>query len=329
MKRDSNRKNTLISSNRRRIAKRAERPSYSIDSLNKKLQDLQANATQGSYQAQIRLEAISQLLDPCLDFCESDVRRILNKGYPPQVQRGLRLFRLMRHLVLLCEPVGDTVGVACRVRLINFEDLTFSKLVDIKGHTAALVARVSDKGMTSERFNGLELLTSEEKNLYERIKRYFGGRKRPTLKSLTLSLLGEEGEVFSDRSASNHLTAVREFCDKHKDKLGLRWFFIGGVDSYNRNAKSARESCSESISSMRNAVRGLIVPDYSKAVAQMVIGINQQILSSEKTIRAMAMSLPKIVAQDELAKLAASSVLGIMRMPSIRLPKIYFEDDAM
>lgn len=97
--------------------------------------------------------------------------------------------------------------------MINFEDLTWSKFLDIKGHTHALILRMSDNGITSERFDGLELLKSEEKDLYERAKPYFGGRKRPTLKTLALDLLAEVGKDFTDRSASNHLAAAREFRD--------------------------------------------------------------------------------------------------------------------
>jgi hypothetical protein len=325
----------IISSNRRRVAKRAMSQSYSLDSLNEKLQDLHADATRGDYQAQLRLESINQLLNPCLEFCESDVRRIINKGYPPQVERGLKLYRIMSRLTMLCEPVGDTVGVACRVRLINFGNLTFSELIDLKGHTFALISRMSDKGISSEQFNGLELLKSEEKDLYERAKRYFGGRKRPTLKSLAINLLGEEGVEFSDRSASNHLAAVRDFRNKHKDKLGFSWYFFGGVDSYNKNPKSAREFYAESVASMRKVVKEFIIPDYSKLIGKAIFGMHEQILRSQKWASEFALTLPSIIEQIETARnlaarnLAAGAIFAAMHMPRIELPNIFFRDSFM
>ena len=125
----------LIERNSRRVEKRVTHTSFSTDSFIKKVEVLQADATRGDYQSQLRLEAINQLLNPCLKFSESDVQRVINKGYPPQVERGLRLYRLMSRLIILCEPIGDAVGAASRVRLINFEDLTWSEFLDLKGHT--------------------------------------------------------------------------------------------------------------------------------------------------------------------------------------------------
>lgn len=326
MKRESRTNKAMLRSKRHRISKRAASPSISIDSLNKKLQDLHADATRGEYQAQIRLETISQLLDPCLNFCESDVHRIINKGYPPQVERGLKLYRMMSRLTILCEPVGDTVGVACRVRLINFEDLTWSQFLDLKSHTTALISRMSGKGTAAERFNALELLKSEEKDLYERVKPYFGGRKRPTLKSLALGLLAEEGDVLTDRGASNQLAAAREFRDRHKDKLGFKWYFVGGVDYYNRNPKSAREFYAESISGIGKAISGLIVPNYSKAIGEAIFGMHKQMAGSQMWIQEFAKSLPKITEQAELAaKFAASAISGLMRVPQFPRPEPIFQ----
>jgi hypothetical protein len=323
----------LIKRNSRRTEKRAKRAahtSFSTDSFIKKVEVLQADATRGDYQSQLRLEAINKLINPCLEFSESDVQRIINKDYPPQVERGLGLYRLMSRLIILCEPIGDAVGAASRVRLINFEDLTWSEFLDLKAHTTALISRLSDKRITSEQFNGLELLKSEEKDLYERAKRYFGGKKRPTLKSLALDLLGEDDKVCVDRSVSNHIAAVREFREKHKDELGFSWYFVGGVDSYNKNPKSGREFHNESVASMRKAARELFIPNYSKAFAQMVAGVNDEMLRSAKIFGQMAMSLPSLNEQREaIAKLVADAAYAAAHIPQITLPKIYFSKDFM
>lgn len=320
----------LVKRNSRRVEKRAAHTSFSTDSFNKKVEALQAGATSGDYQSQLRLEAINQLLNPCLEFSQSDVERIINKGYPPQVKRGLKLYRLMSSLIILCEPIGDAIGPASRVRLINFEDLTWSEFLDLKGNASALVHRLSDKRTTSEQFNGLELLKPDERDLYERAKRHFGGKKRPTLKSLALALHSEKGKVCVDRSVSNHLAAVREFREKHKDELGWGWYFVGGVDSYNKNPKSAREFHAESISLMRKTFSKIVIPNYSKVIAEAFIGMNKQIISSQKWAQEIALALPKINEQAEsIRKLAASAILGVMRMPQIPLPKTFFRDNFM
>ncbi|HEX7312317.1 MAG TPA: hypothetical protein VF297_00100 [Pyrinomonadaceae bacterium] len=316
----------LIKRNSRRVEKRAERASFSTGSYNEKAEALRAKAARGDYESQFRLEAVDQLLNPFLEFTESDVKKIINKGYLPQVERGLKLYRLMSRLTVLCEPVGDAVGAASRLRLINFEDLTWSEFLDIKIHTIALLSRRADKRMTSEQFNGLALLTPEEKDLYERAKRYFGGRKKPTLKSLALDLLSEEGEVFVDRSASNHLAAVREFREKHKDKLGVDWYFAGGVDSYNKNPKSAREFYAECAASVRKAVRESVMPSYA-IIGEMFVGVNEQIARSQIVAQQMALALPKILEQAESArKIAASAFAAAVRMPRIELPKSIFQE---
>lgn len=315
----------LIKRNSRRVEKRAERASFSTDSFNEKVKALQANAACGDYEAQLRLEAVDQLLNPFLEFTESDVKKVINKGYPPQVERGLKLYRIMSRLIVLCEPVGEVVGAASRVRLINFEDLTWSEFLNIKIHTIALLSRHSDKHMTSEQFNGLALLTPEEKDLYERAKRYFGGRKKPTLRSLALDLLSEEGEVFVDRSASNHLAAVREFREKHKEKLGVGWYFAGGVDSYNKNPKSAREFYAECAASLRKAVRESVIPSY-EIIGEMFAGVKEQIARSQIVAQQMALAIPKIIEQAESArKFAAVAVAAAVRMPQITLPQSIFQ----
>lgn len=326
MRANHNAGSRLISRNSRRVEKRAERASFSTDSFNEKVEALQAKAARGDYQSRFRLEAINQLLNPFLEFSESDVKKVINKGYPPQVERGLKLYRLMSRLSVLCEPVGEVVGAASRVRLINFEDLTWSEFLDLKIHTMALLSRQSDKRTTSEQFNGLALITPEEKDLYERAKRYFGGRKKPTLKSLALDLLSEEGEVFTDRSASNHLAAVREFREKHKEKLGVGWYFAGGVDSYNKNPKSVREFYAECAASVRKAVREAVVPSYA-IIGEMVAGVNEQIARSQIVAQQMALALPKIIEQAESArKFAAGAIAAAVRMPQITLPKSIFQE---
>jgi hypothetical protein len=273
MRHDSSARNSLIGRTQLVPMERATRSVLSKESFDKKLQGLQLKAASGDHQSLIRLEAIQQLVDPCLYFCDSDVRRILSKGYPPQVEKGLQLYRLMRHLTLFCEPLGDTVGVACRVKLINLEELTLSQLLDIKA-AHNLVWRALERRKNNEEFNGLELLKPDERNLYRRLKPYFGGRKRPTLKSLAISLLGEGNEIFSDRSATNYLAAVRDFKIKHKADLefkwGSTWSLVGIVDSYNHDAKTGRETAKRVVINLAEATKGKGLPNFLEGIARSV-----------------------------------------------------------
>jgi hypothetical protein len=267
--------------------------SYSIDSLDQKIKDLQANASNGNYQAQLRLETISRLLDPCLYFHESDVHRILIKGYSLQVERGLQLYRMMSRLKIFCEPIGNKVGITCRVKLINFEELSLSKLLDIKGQAFHLVSRAGDRNKL-KKFDGLALLSDEEKALYERLKPYFGGKKKPTLKSLAVNLLGEEHEFFSERNATNYLAAVREFKSKHKDDLGYRWYVMESVELYNLHAKTGREVASKVARSIRDIRIEAIIPRIGFDFAQVARGIMGEATSALDGLKIMADSLKTI-----------------------------------
>lgn len=260
MKQDSSPHTSLIVRSQRPVAERATRPVFSKDSLDKKLQGLQVKASGGDHQSHIRLEAIHRLVDPCLQFCASDVKRILSKGYPPQVEKGLEIYRLMRRLKLFCEPVGKTVGAACRVKLINFKELTFSSLLDIKA-AHDLVRRASERNNRNEKFDGMALLKPEEKALYLRLRPYFGGKKRPTLKSLAVSLLGEGNEIFTDRTATNYLAAVRSFKIEHKEDLdftwGSTWSVVGVIDAYNLNETTGRETASRIVINLAEVSKGI------------------------------------------------------------------------
>jgi hypothetical protein len=213
----------------------------SIDSLDKRFQDLQSKAAGGDFQSQIRLAAISKLLDPCLSFLEQNLSSILNRGYPKQVERGLKLYRTMSKLIILCEPLGNKTGPSCRLRLIDFEDLTWEQLLDIRGPSFELLMRATNKHKKGENLDGLRLLSPEERQLYERIRPYFGGRRRPTLKYVARALIGGKDAKLSDKTVLNHLAAVRDFGREHKEDLGFSWYFISRVDSYGGELMTGRE----------------------------------------------------------------------------------------
>jgi hypothetical protein len=269
--------NSLIPHGRRVLVLERRDRSGSLVPLDKKLENIQAKAKAGDYQSQLRLEAISKLLDPCLEFYESDVERIVNKGYSLQVERGLHLYRLMSQLRLFCEPIGDTVGIACRIKLLNFEELTWEKFLDTRAESLNLLFRIADR--RGEIFNGMDLLTEQERVLYHRLKPYFGGRKKPTLKSLALNLLGEENGFYSERNAYNYLTAVKKFRRMHKDELGFSWYFIGSLDCYNSNPKTVREYLNNMYIEVGKCLKDVVWPTVSKEILQAIKGIDTALAS--------------------------------------------------
>jgi hypothetical protein len=267
--------NSLTVSVREHVTEVAARVPKSTDSLNEKLQYLSNKAAQGDCQSQIRLEAINKLLDPCLYFHPSDLLRIKNKGYPTQVERGLMLYTLMKRLQVICVPVGDRVGAASFVKLIDFEHITWDELIDIRGARVELLRRRGLMSGGGEKLKCIDLLSPEEKYLYHKAKPYFGGRKKPTLKSVAISLLGEEDGQFSERNASNYIAAVKDFIVEHREELKYKWYFITSISSYNRNATTWRQDYAQFRFSFEHlSVEGLsakLLPDIAQAMKSLEV----------------------------------------------------------
>jgi hypothetical protein len=101
--------------------------------------------------------------------------------------------------------------------------------------------RAASRIEKGEKFDGLALLSPGEQELYQRIKPFFGGRKRPTLKSVASALTGGSEAKFTDKTILTHLAAVKEFGREHRDDLGYSWYFIAGVDSFGSDKTTGRE----------------------------------------------------------------------------------------
>jgi hypothetical protein len=239
-----------IQTNNKKIA-----DSFQSERLVKDLERLTGEATQGSYQAQQRYEAIQRLVDPTLDFCDSDLRRILNKGHSPQVQKGLRLYRLMQKLTVLVEPIGDKTGSVCPVRLIPFEEATsWEMFLEIRFPITGDHLERAFKMKKLGRFNGEAVLNEQERKLLRRLKPYFGSRKKPTLQSLAINLLNEEGngKGFSGRALYNYLEAVREYRTKKQQATATSFSFtFYAVESF---GKSQTKTVKESLHDMNQAL---------------------------------------------------------------------------
>jgi DNA-binding transcriptional regulator YdaS (Cro superfamily) len=241
-----------------------------------------------SHQANLRLQGIRKLLYSQDDFSESDLRPILEKrNHSLQVERAIELYMMMHRLTKLCEPKGDAVGPACAVQPIIFEELTLAEALELRnGIRLRVLFQLRSEAEAKNCFVGMNVLTPEEKELYERIKRYryFAGRGKPTLKILAARLLSDsEDRSFSDRSILRYIEKLRnyEFNDDDYERDSL----IRSVESFGAQNKSLRESAQDAM---------------AQTVAQMAPVFKQLIAESAQLIA-------------ESAQLVAQATLPLLR----------------
>jgi hypothetical protein len=281
--------------------------SYQHEKLIKDLERLRDGALQGNSDAQLRYDTILRLVDPTLDFSYSDLQRILNKGHSPQVQKGLRLYRMMQQLTLFVEPIGENIGTACRVRLIPFEKLTWEMFLDTRFPLTGLHLQRAIASKREGKFNGLTLLNNEERKLLKRLKPYFGQKKRPTLQSLAMSLLNEEGngKGFSERTLYHYRDAVREHGKKNQTTTATSFSLtLYSVDSFGiKERKTVRELLSVMQQSFISASEHI-----SRSVKEMMEGAFNvaQILHQMYTFTSPAEQIARI-----LQSFKASSLMKV------------------
>lgn len=242
--------------------------SYQSEKIVKDFQVLFGKASGGHYQSQMRVEAIQRLVDSDLEFCDSDVKRVLSKGLSLKVQKGLRLYQLMQRLTALVEPIGEDIGPSCRVRLIPFENLTWDTFLDLRFPITPAHLTRATKSRNSGKFKGEDFLSVDEKNLLERLKPYFGGKKKPTLQSLAMNLLNveENGKGFSERASYNYLIAVREY-RKKKTNFSLTFY---AVESYgSREIITVRQALADAGRTFVRAINS--ISSYSAGFAEHII----------------------------------------------------------
>lgn len=271
--------------------------SFQHAKLVKDIERLTGEATRGSYQAQMRCEAIQKLVDPALEFCDSDLRRILNKGHSKRIQKGLRFYRLMSQLTMLVEPIGEKTGPVCPVRLIPFEELTWEAFLDSRFPLTHFHLERAVKSKEHGQFNGEAVLSEEERKLYRRLKPYFGSRKKPTLQSLALNLLNEEGngKGFSERALYTYRDAVREHRRKKEittaTRFSLRFY---AVESFGlEKSQTVRQSLDDMRQSAARSVK--YIADSLKGFAEHVIhpallfnGKSPLLIQAEEASRSIA-----------------------------------------
>src|SRR4051812_37466792 len=94
--------------------------SFEIQGLFENIEKLVEEAEAGKNEAQQRLKALKKLANPVFDFSYSDYQRILDKKLPLPVKKGIELFKMMKRLTPLVQPIGKRKGAACSVRLVDY-----------------------------------------------------------------------------------------------------------------------------------------------------------------------------------------------------------------
>jgi uncharacterized protein with HEPN domain len=188
---------------------------------------------------------------------------------------------MMHRLTKLCEPKGDAVGPACAVQPIIFEELTLAEALELRnGIRLRVLFQLRSEAEAKNCFVGMNVLTPEEKELYERIKRYryFAGRGKPTLKILAARLLSDsEDRSFSDRSILRYIEKLRnyEFNDDDYERDSL----IRSVESFGAQNKSLRESAqdamAQTVAQMAPVFKQLIA-ESAQLVAQATLPLLRQ-----------------------------------------------------
>ena len=268
------------------------------------------------HQADIRIKAIEHLLFWPNDFTESELRPILEKReYPLQVKRAVELYAMMARVKNVCEPKGYGIGPACAVRRIDFEELTLEEALDLKnGIGYRLLTRSRSLGKGSE-FSGLDLLTTDEKELYEKIKPYFDGRGKPTLQILAARILRDAHDTsFSDRSVPRYIDALENY--KFVDDDRRRDYLINSVNSYGIHNKSVNELAqhvvAQAIAQIGPVIRQQMaqivaqalprIPDLLPQIGQSLVLMRETYLRQTLPLIAQAVAkIPVVLPQVELA----------------------------
>jgi hypothetical protein len=173
----------------------------------------------------------------------------------------------MKEITYLVQPIGKKKGAACAVRRIDYENLNWEEFLELRGNFSAGFIMKAVEQRAEPNFNGLDMLSERQKELYGKLGVYFGSKKKPTLQSLAINLLNGEtdGKDFSERSLYIYLEAVEEYRKRRKRAAGfdVLHFTFHSVTAFN-NERTIREA----LESMEKAVAGVVAATY-KNVSEM------------------------------------------------------------
>jgi hypothetical protein len=253
--------------------------SFDTKGLFENIEKFVEEAESGNYDAIQRLNAIKKLANPIFDFSASHYRRVLDKKLSLPVTKGIQLYKMMSQIAILVQPIGKRKGAACTVRRVDYENLTWEAFIELRGNFSGGFVMEAIKQRAKPQFEGMNMLNERQKELYERIKVYFGNNKKPTLQSLAMNILSEDtdGKDFSERSLYIYLDAVKKYQVRRKKAAGfdVLYFTFSSVTSFN-TGKTIRESIESWDETMNAASVRLkevsvnlmkdILPDYSKSL---------------------------------------------------------------
>ncbi len=252
--------------------------SFEIKGLFENIEKLVEEAELGKYEAIQRLEAIKKLANPIFDFSASDYQRILDKKLSLPIKKGIELYKMMKELTNLVQPVGKRKGTACAVRRVDYENLTWEEFLELRGTFSAGFIMEAIKQRAEPKFNGLEMLDENQKELYQKIKVYFGNKKKPTLQSLAMNLLSEEtdGKEFSERSLYIYLEAINKYQKRRKKASGFDIFLyttFHSVTAFNNNDITIRESLERMDNTFANVALGFrdMLPKISEDLLKDIV----------------------------------------------------------
>ena len=243
---------------------------FDIQGLFENLEKLFEEAQLGKNEAIQRLDAIKKLANPIFDFSASDYKRILDKELSLPVKKGIQLYKMMNGLTYLVQPTGKDKGTATAVRRIDYENITWEELLDLRGGFNTGFIMQAMKQRAEPNFEGLNMLNEHQKELYQRIKVYFGYKKKPTLQSLAMNLLSEEadGKDFSERSLYIYLDAVEKHQQRRKLAAGFDVLFY---TFYSIREFNSGGTIRQSIENWDNTMR---------ATATSIYGMQQEVFAN-------------------------------------------------
>jgi hypothetical protein len=236
------------------------------------------------------------------NFSNTILEKIVEAGkHPAKIQRALQLYAMMFRLMSICEPRGNIIGPACYLSFVNFETLSRKEAFELKnGFGFRLILTTSDSANNGKDFCALDLLSDEEKELYERVKPFFAERKKPTLKILAARLLrNSEEKFFSDRNILRYIEALNDYEFAEPDHRPD--YLISSVNSFGVHNKSASESAryviAQAVVQVVPVINEKIIPLLSQTpqlLAQTLPRIGESIVLMRETLPILGQTLPRI-----------------------------------
>lgn len=293
--------------------------------LFEKIEQLAAKAALGDYQSSIHFQAIEKLADSNLNFTHTTLERILNKGRRVKrtVKNGERLYHMMRRLLHLVKPIGKGNGTACTVRLIKYEKMTKEEFLRIRTSITLGFFQSALNVLESEKFNAFDVLSPDEKELYHRLKPYFGKNKKPTLQSLAKNLLDEEGiKGFSERNLYYSLEAVKDYHRNQKQqRRGISVFsytVFSPVERFGVRERTLQESIDEMKKTMAKALSTMVsISDMKVKIADLMPNISKELnVNYSQIIKdIVGLQTPKFISdmeglQIQVQKISTSALFG-------------------